>query len=562
MKDMPIGQVLVELNYITEAQLKEALNYQRSHPGRLKIGDALIELKMVTQEQLMEALANKLRVEYVDLEDYKINKTAAMMLPEDFARRNKVLVIDMVGDTVLLATDDPMNFYKLEDVRLIMGYSVKPVAATEKAIKETIDKIYSTSVTTRDVMDNLNREFEGDSVPDSRTLDNAVDEDVSNAPIVKLVNSIISQAIKLGASDIHIEPMADQTQIRMRVDGKLHDEMHLNAHVHKNLIARLKIVSGMDISNNRVPQDGRVEFKVDNNSIDLRVSSLPVVYGEKIVMRILGSSNSIMPIESLGFNTANKTQFEKFIHSSQGMILVCGPTGSGKSTTLYSMLNYINNPSLNTITVEDPVEFKVSGINQVQVNNKAGMTFAAALKSILRQDPDIIMVGEIRDSETANIAAKAAITGHLVLSTIHTRDASSTIPRLINMGVEPYMVSTSVSGVIAQRLVRKLCPYCKQPHMTDEWEMKCLGITEPREIYGPHGCSFCNHLGFKGRIPIHEIIAVSSGMRALIDNNATADELRKYAAGEGAVTLQDNCREHVFNGIVSFDEFISSTYTI
>jgi type IV pilus assembly protein PilB len=393
-------------------------------------------------------------------------------------------------------------------------------------------------------------------------LEEQLKSDIDNAPIVKFVNNVIETGVRCGASDIHIEPQKNVVRIRMRIDGQLVQKMEINSAAMSNLTTRIKIMSGMDIAEKRIPQDGRIETKVDGRTIDLRVSNLPTVYGEKIVIRVLGGIGTVLSVDQLGMSEKNLEFFKSIIKTPNGIILVCGPTGSGKSTTLYSVLAEVNDSTINTITVEDPVEYKLDGITQVQVNAKAGLTFAAGLRSILRQDPDIIMIGEIRDNETAQIAVKAAITGHVVLSTIHTNSAVGAVARLVDMDIEPYMVADSTVGVIAQRLVKKLCPHCKQKYTTPPDEMEYLGITEPMELYKAGGCKVCGNTGYKGRMGIHEIFVLTGKIRAMINKGVSADEIEQEAINNGMVTLREDCLAHVFKGETSVEELIRATYSV
>jgi type IV pilus assembly protein PilB len=379
---------------------------------------------------------------------------------------------------------------------------------------------------------------------------------------VRLVSSIIQQGIKLGASDIHIEPLDNSTRVRLRIDGVLQNHMNISAAAQSALITRLKILSNMNIAEHRIPQDGRIETIIDGIQVDLRLSVLPTVTGEKVVIRILGGIGSMLHRSDLGLSGNNERIFNDILKSPHGIILVSGPTGSGKTSTLYTILSEFNKEGSNIITVEDPVEYRVPGINQVQVNNKAGLTFASGLRSILRQDPDIIMVGEIRDSETAQIAVRAAITGHLVLSTIHTNDAASTVNRLINMEVEPFLVSSGVTGIIAQRLVRKICPKCTEEYKPSKYEIEMLGLPENVKLHRGAGCNSCSHTGYKGRTAIHEIIAMTKDLRVLIDKDATSDQIRDAAIKDGTITLQESCIKLVKDGITTFDEMLRVTYSV
>ncbi len=555
MKTLKFGYLLLEKGLISADQLKEALRVQSTTASGKKIGEVIVELGFADEVELTKVLAEKLNVGFIDLAEIEINKDIVWTISDELARKYNVIPYAMEGSKILLATNDPMNFAATDEIKLVTGYSMKPVLAAKSAIQNAIEEYYSAGgYESSAALEDVNSEFTTDDVE----LEN---DEVLDAPIVKFVNSMIQQAIHMGASDIHIEPLGTVTRVRLRVDGELHSESEIKASAHNSIITRIKIIGGMDIAERRIPLDGRVEFKIDNRTVDLRLSSIPTVFGEKMVIRILGNTG-LYTMDQLGLSEHNRAMLDDILQTSYGMLLVCGPTGSGKSTTVYAILNQVSNESLNTMTVEDPVEYHIAGINQVQVNNKAGLTFASALRSFLRQDPDIMMVGEIRDGETATIATRAAITGHLVISTIHTNDAASTTSRLVNMGVDPFMVSSSMIGVISQRLVKKLCPKCKEAYTTNEHEMKMLGITEPATIYRKVGCPHCNETGHKGRMAVHEILRVTAEIRQMIDTGAPTDELRKKSIEQGTITLQDGCKQLVLDGEVSVEEMLRATYVI
>lgn len=457
MRNIPIGQYLVENNLITQEQLDNILQTQREAQGQKRFGDVIVELGYMSEIRFAQALAGKLKVAYVDLERIEIDFEAVRKIPETLAKKHTVIAINIQGKRLTVATDDPINFNILEDIKVFTGMDTVPVLATRTAINKAIGRHYS--------MQNVDSVLEGVT----QFADEDADEDdgskdrVESAPIVKLATTIVENAYRADATDIHIEPFKTYTRIRIRVNGDLIELMNVSNVVHNSLTTRLKLISGMNIAEKRVPQDGRFTQVVDSTTLDVRVSSIPTVNGEKIVIRILSTGQiALRKITDLGMTDYNYRMFETMIKCPHGVMLVTGPTGSGKTTTLYAALGEIAKPNVNVITVEDPVEKNVDGINQVQVNTKAGMTFSAALRSILRQDPDIVMIGEMRDSETAEIGIRAAITGHLVLSTLHTNDAASTIVRLVDMGIPSYMVATSLIGVVAQRLVKVLCPKCKK----------------------------------------------------------------------------------------------------
>ncbi len=562
MKNIPVGQYLVQKELITEDQLKQVLDAQRENrvPGKF-FGDYVIEMGFITDVDFCKVLAERMGVDYVDLSEYKINEQAVRKIPEALAKKHTIIAINITGKRLTVATNDPVNFYIFEDVKVISGMDVIPVLATKDQITKAIGKSYSMQ-NVDSVLDSVTNQFISDD--DLAAVEEAESsERIDNAPIVKLATTIVENAFRLGASDIHIEPFKSYTRIRVRVDGELVELMQVSNVVHNALSTRIKIISGMNIAEKRVPQDGRFTQEVDGVTLDVRVSSLPMVCGEKIVIRILSTGDvSVRKITDLGMTEYNYVMFEKMIRCPHGVVLVTGPTGSGKSTTLYAALGELAKPNVNVVTVEDPVEKNIEGVNQCQVNTKAGMTFAAALRSILRQDPDIVMIGEMRDTETAEIGIRAAITGHLVLSTLHTNDAASTITRLCDMGIAPYMVATSLIGVIAQRLVKVLCPECKKMKMSDETDNELLGINQSVPIYEHVGCSKCNNTGYAGRSAIHEIILCNSELSTIIANGGGTEEIAAKAKENGTKLLRDNVAELVIAGKTTMDELVKTTFSI
>lgn len=560
-KNIPIGKLLLMNGLITVDQLEYALKIQKQK-GK-KLGDTLIELGYISENDLGRILASRLKVDFVEISKLEPNKEATALLKMDYCEKHTVLPIDLTEKGIVVATIDPMNFFLSDDIRVKSGKPVKFVLATQADIEANIPIWYS-GEETDEASESVNQEFAEFDETEMEQVDlgDQLKSEIDNAPIVKFVNNVIETAIKTGTSDIHIEPQKDVTRIRMRIDGQMVEKMEIKAAAHGNLSARIKIMSGMDIAEKRIPQDGRIEYKLDGRQVDLRVSALPTVYGEKIVIRVLGGIGTVLSIDQLGMSETNLKFFKSMIKSPNGIILVCGPTGSGKSTTLYSVLSEVNDSTINTVTVEDPVEYKLDGLNQVQVNAKAGMTFAAALRSILRQDPDVIMIGEIRDDETAQIAVKAAITGHVVLSTIHTNDAVGAVGRLVDMGIEPYMVADSTVGVIAQRLVKKLCVHCKEKYTPDEAEKEFLELTDDVELYRAVGCPECGNTGYKGRMGIHEVFLVSGKIKAMINRNEDAAVIKQAAIDEGMVTLREDCKAHVLSGKTSVDELVRATYSV
>ena len=559
MRNIRIGDYLVEQKLITQEQLMEVLAKQKEpeNTGR-RFGEMVVELGFISEISLSKALAAKLRVPYVDLGNIDIDEDAVRRIPESLARKYTVIAISIQGRRLTVATDDPINFNILEDIKMQTGMDTIPVLATKSAINKAIGNMYSME-NVDDVLASVNQFRDEDEEDDSK-------DRIESAPIVKLATTIVENSFRADATDIHIEPFKTYTRIRIRVNGDLVELMNVSNVVHNALTTRLKLISGMNIAEKRIPQDGRFTQVVDGTTLDVRVSSLPMVHGEKIVIRILSTGNiALRKITDLGMSDYNYQLFESMIKCPHGVILVTGPTGSGKTTTLYAALGELAKPNVNVITVEDPVEKAIDGINQVQVNSKTGMTFAAALRSILRQDPDIVMIGEMRDSETADIGIRAAITGHLVLSTLHTNDAASTIVRLIDMGVASYMVATSLIGVIAQRLVKVLCPKCKTQRFSNEDENKLMKLDDiytPIPVFESQGCPECNNTGYRGRTAIHEIIHCTAGISTIIARNGSKEEIEEKAKENGTKLLRDNVSELVQRGVTSMDELVRVTYAV
>lgn len=560
MRNERIGDYLVNQGLISNEQLMEVLAAQKESNGTKKFGDVVVELGFMTELNFAKALAGNLRVQYVDLDNIEINTEAVQLVPEALARKHTVIAINVQGKRLTVATNDPVNFIVLEDIKVSTGMDTIPVLATTSAINKAIGRYYSMQ-NVDSVIDSVNAM--GGDLGDMSQEESDSKDRVESAPIVKLATTIIENAYRADATDIHIEPFKTYTRIRIRVNGDLVELMNISSAVHSALTTRLKLISGMNIAEKRIPQDGRFTQVVDGTTLDVRVSSLPTVHGEKIVIRILSTGQiALRKITDLGMSDYNYQLFEHMLRVPHGVILVTGPTGSGKTTTLYAALGELAKPNVNVITVEDPVEKAIDGINQCQVNTKAGMTFAAALRSILRQDPDIVMVGEMRDAETADIGIRAAITGHLVLSTLHTNDAASTVVRLVDMGVAAYMVATSLIGVIAQRLIKVLCPECKTPRLSTEEENELMGIPHSIQIYEPCGCQACNNTGYRGRTAIHEIIHCNSKVSTIIAAGGTKEEIETAAKENGTKLLRDNASELVQAGQTSIDELIRATFSV
>ena len=561
-----LGQLLVWNKIITEEQLAEALEYQKNSGDDSKLGSILVNKGYVSEPTLYKFLGKQYGVELIDLYSMDIPKEVIDKIPAQIAIKYNIVPVSIENGKIKVATFDPTNIFTLDDVRFATGLKVIPVLSTEDAIKNAISKYYRSS-------DELNSILENISTSTGISITNDVEQEIdlsdlesqsSKEPIINLANLIISNAVKDKASDIHIEPYENNLRVRYRLDGELYTVMNLNKSVAPALVSRLKIISKLDISEKRLAQDGNIRLNVSNKNIDFRVSTLPTIFGEKVVLRILDRSNIMVNLEELGFE---QYDLEKYMHSLQspyGMILVSGPTGSGKTTTLYASLNKINKENVNIMTVEDPVEYNLNGINQIMVKEDIGLTFANILRSFLRQDPDIIMVGEIRDSETAEIAVRSALTGHLVLSTIHTNDAPSTIVRLEDMGIEKYLISSSLILILAQRLVRKICPHCREKVNVPPNALEELGFSnedaENITIYKGRGCSRCNNTGYKGRVAIYEIISISDQIRNMILKGRSLEEIREQSIKEGTSTLRNSGLKKIKEGITTIEEVMNATF--
>ena len=561
MKAIPIGQLLVDERIITSEQLNLALEEQKK--TRKRIGEVIADMGFASERDILRTLAQRLSVEYVDSPLFVVELDSVRLITESLARQYNILPIYLRAGTLTIATNDPLDFACLEDVAMITGFDIRTVLSPQSEIERAINRVYSKK-SSEDIIGNIKDEFSATYVPlveRESEADIGMNERIDSAPIVKLVNSLVLEAYQQNASDIHIEPNESSTRIRFRIDGDLQHHNELSHDVHQLISTRIKIISGMNIAEKRIPQDGSFQFKNDFLNVDIRVSSLPTPFGEKLVLRLLGADRNIdYNLQSLGLSDQTIETIEKAVRLPHGIILVTGPTGSGKTTTLYSMLNRLKDPRRAIVTIEDPIEKKSDGITQVQVNARAGLTFASGLRSILRQDPDTIMVGEIRDGETAEIAIRAAITGHLVLSTLHTNDALSTVVRLVDMGVEPFLVASSVKCVIAQRLVKKLCPHCKEEQAIQSSD-KLLLKTSMDKAFAPRGCSKCNNTGYTGRTAVFEIVLIDGKLERMISEKASMDDLKAYAEAKDLRTLRDEVMDLVESGKTSIEEAVRILYT-
>ena len=597
-----LGEILVRENLISPQNLREALDYQREHGGRLAFN--LVKLGLVSDDMITAVLSRQYGIPSVNLDLFNIDPGVLRLIPQEVAQKHYVLPLSRVGATLTLAMVDPTNVFALDDVKFMTGLNVEPVVVAEGSVQQAIAKYYGTSreielastaaedassferiaknaasnngnithadLVSLDSIDFNHEEPEGDVevVEDNEEIDLSTLSRMSeDAPVVRLVNVLLVDSLRRGASDVHIEPYEKELRIRFRIDGVLYDVMHPPLKMRDALISRVKIMSKLDISEKRLPQDGRIKIKVKVDSrsreLDFRVSTLPTLFGEKVVLRLLDKQNLMLDMTKLGFEPESLKKFQTNISKPYGMVLVTGPTGSGKTNTLYSALQSLNTVDTNIMTAEDPVEFNLMGINQVQMKEQIGLNFAAALRSFLRQDPNIILVGEIRDFETAEIAIKAALTGHLVLSTLHTNDAPSTISRLMNMGIEPFLVATSVNLIQAQRLIRRVCKDCKHEHPTPPEALIEVGFSaeEARALktYKGKGCSTCNQTGYKGRIGLYEVMEITDELRELILIGASALELRKKAIDDGMITLRESGLYKIREGVTTCEEVVRET---
>jgi len=567
---LKLGELLLKAQLINQQQLTKALEEQKSTGG--KLGEILQRLGYVTEDDIIECLSHQFGVPSINLRHFEIDPNVAKIIPVDLARKYNVIPVNKTGATLTLAMTDPTNIFAMDEITFMTGYRVEPVVASEEAIRERIDRNFGSSreLELKKVMEDLTTVDEAalELMEEDEEVDvGKLAEESQEAPVVRLVNIMLTDAIKRGASDIHVEPYEKNYRVRYRIDGLLREVMNPPQRLKDAITSRIKVLAKLDIAEKRLPQDGRIRLKARiegrMRELDFRVSVLPTMHGEKVVMRLLDKEQLRLDMTKLGFEKSSLKKFEDNILKPYGMVLVTGPTGSGKTNTLYSALQRVNVPETNIITAEDPVEFQMAGVNQVQMKDAIGLNFAAALRSFLRQDPNIILVGEIRDFETAEIAIKAALTGHLVLSTLHTNDAPATISRLMNMGIEPFLVATSVNVIAAQRLVRKVCQNCKEEVETPIQALLSIGFAESEahslKLVKGRGCEKCGNTGYKGRIGLFEVMDMSDDMRELVLSGATAIELRRKAIEEGMVTLRQSGLQKIREGLTTIDEVVRET---
>lgn len=556
-----LGELLVETGLLAKDKLYEALEKQKETGKRL--GEMLIDMELISEEEMAFALAMQLRIPYVDLSQNEVQAGIIEAIPEEVSRKFICVPIALKNNILDVAMADPLDLNMMKDLQFITGYNIQPAISTTSQIMEVLQKHYHPEKTIGEVADEFGGEELMEFMPEKEVEEEEVDDlqDMKDSPFVKMVDLIIRNAIKKGASDVHIEAQENQVRVRNRVDGVLQDSIKLPKWTQPIIISRIKVLGGMDIAEKRLPQDGRIRVRAKNVAVDLRVSTLPTYYGEKAVIRILNKEESFLAVADLGFSPKSLEAINNFISQPQGMILITGPTGSGKTSTLYACLKQVVSDEVNIVTVEDPVEYELSGINQVQIHEKVGLTFPYVLRSILRQDPNVIMVGEIRDEETAEIAMQASLTGHLVLSTLHTNDAPAAVTRLVDIGMPPYMIASSVIGIVAQRLVRRICPDCKDEYVPTTDLLSRMGLDKrelPFKFYRGTGCSTCGNVGYKGRTVIEEVMIMGRQIRELVQSGASDDKIREAAMATGMSTLGISGLQRIEDGITTLDEVLKA----
>lgn len=560
MKYKRLGEMLVDVGAISEDQLKEALAGQKETGERL--GTYLVTHNYITEDQLIRILQMQLGIDFIDLNKVKVDPTLVSLIPRNLAKQYRVVPVKLEKDTLYLAMEDPLNFMAIEAVKNASHKRVVPMIAYSSSMDRALSVFYENEGAAK-AMEEM-KEEQGVSATVEEAADVMNNDEINAAPTVKLVNSIIERGIVEKASDIHVEPREDEMAVRIRVDGRLNEILTIPKELQSAVISRFKVMGGMNIAERRIPQDGRAVVHRNTGDIDLRLSSLPTIYGEKIVIRLLTRDQNILNWKGIGITEEDHPKYERLLMNTSGVILIVGPTGSGKTSTLYTMINDLKNDSVNMISLEDPVEFQIDGITQVAINEKVGLTFASALRACLRQDPDIICVGEIRDGETAEIAMRAAMTGHLVLSTIHTEDAFSAIDRLKDMGVEPYLIGGAVRGIISQRLVRRICPDCREEYTPDPELVKYAGIRNPQSVHFYHGkgCHHCFESGYRGRIGVFEILPINAQLRDVIASGITGTKLREMVMQQGFTPMIANGRKLVQEGVTTVDELVRTVVTL
>jgi len=560
MAKVKIGELLVEDGLISREQLKEILDLQKK-TGK-KIGELAVDMQLISQDNFCRVLEKKLGIKFIDLKKIKIDADIVKLVTETIARRYDLIPIEIQDGKLVVAMSDPINMYAIDDISYYTNMSVIPVLASTEQIRKAIGAFFGEESAIA-AAEEFKRQFSDDDIDENEDVD--IETLKTSSPIIKILNTVFEKAIRANASDIHIEPQESFIKIRLRIDGQLEEIMRQDISLHSAMIVRIKILSEINIAEKRKPQDGRFSMNVDGNEYDMRVSCLPTINGEKVVIRIINKKGLLRSKKEIITYKEDIQKFDNIVKNSYGMVLITGPTGSGKSTTMYTIIGELNNDDVNIVSVEDPVEAAIPGINQVQVNAKSGLDFANALRSFLRQDPDIMVVGEIRDKETVEIAVRAAITGHLVISTIHTNDAPSTIARLLDMNIESFLIGSAVVGIIAQRLVRRICNECKEeytPSISEYDVLTDLSINVDNKLYRGKGCQVCNNTGYKGRVGVYELLPITPAIKELINQNASADEIRSTAVSEGMLTLRASCARLVADGITTLNELIKIAYSL
>jgi type IV pilus assembly protein PilB len=560
-----LGELLIESGLLTVDKLKDALEIQKK--SRKRLGEILIEMKIISEEEMAFALAMQLKIPFIDLSEHTIKNDVIDSIPEEVCQKFQCIPVSMKNNILDVAMADPLNLNIMKDLQFITGYNIQPAISTRSQIREKLQKHYHPERTIKEVADEFVEDpgiMEFLPEEEEKKIEEEEDfESFKDSPFIKMVDLIIRNAIKSGASDVHIEAQENQVRVRNRIDGVLRDSIKLPKWTQPIVISRIKVLAGLNIAEKRLPQDGRIKVKARNMSVDLRVSTLPTYYGEKAVIRILNKEDTFLTLDQLGFSENNLTVIRNFIQRPQGMVLLTGPTGSGKTSTLYACMRELQSEEVNIITVEDPVEFELAGLNQVQINEKVGLTFPFVLRSILRQDPNVIMIGEIRDEETAEIAVQASMTGHLVLSTLHTNDAPAAITRLVDIGIPPYLIASSVVGVVAQRLVRTICPDCREEYLPSRDLLARLNLDQgdlPFKFHKGAGCPNCNNTGFKGRTIIEEMMITGPKIREIIQSSGTSDTLREAAMAMGMTTLGVSGMKKIEMGITTIEEVLKAVH--
>jgi len=552
--NLKLGQILINSGVLTEEELERALVRQKG--SNIRLGRILIDAHFLTEMQIIRSLEKQLSIPYLDLASVNIDLSLSQLVPEELARSNMIVPINREGSILTVAVTDPLDYNGINDIATYTKLKVNPMIAERAKLETKIRELYTTQKAFAAAKEITDSQQDGSEAPEAP-------QPGTDQPTIRFVNNMIEQAILSRASDVHIEPQEKSMRIRFRVDGRLSLYMETGAELIPSVVSRIKFIGGMNIAEKRIPQDGRISYKIDNREIDMRISVLPSIFGEKVVMRITTALSFALVKEEIGFLPENLIKFNEMLRNNHGIVLLVGPTGSGKSTTLYTALKEIMRDDINIVTVENPVEMIIPNITQVEVNPKSGLSFSAVLRSILRQDPDVVMIGEIRDAETAEIASSVAITGHLVLSTLHTYDAASSVIRLLDMGVEPYMVSSAMLGIISQRLIRTLCEHCKEEYWASEDDLDILGVEKGTslKLYRAKGCSYCNDRGYKGRTAIHEVMPITNLIKSAINHGKSTDEIRDIAVREGMITLDENMKRIVIDGKTSVMEMLE-TYSL